>query len=607
MKKIIGFTLGLLLVLPLAVMAQEATAQEETKYTNESVARLSHLSGEVFIQRASDIGFEECVLNTPITEGDRLGTAEGRAEVYFGRANYIRLDNETKIDLLNLPKKGSDVVRFRIWSGSVYLDVANLAREKSIEIHTADASFYVLDEGIYRLDVKENTDSEILVFRGLVEAAGEDGSILIKAGQRLEVAEGRIADRPSQFLVAANDTFDRWNDARNTDVSKRASTKYLPTEMEDFEYELGQYGDWVNLAPYGNVWVPNGMSQDWRPYSNGRWTWLPMTGWTWLPYEPWGWATFHYGRWHWGVGYGWYWIPTSFWGPAWVDWWWDGDYFAWAPLSYYGYPGVLLNGNYYGRHYGDYYPHDSRALMVVRKDQLRARNLSEVALSGDSLKSLNRMSLGSQRLTVRPAGSRTLVEPIEGKKVLLRKVDKPIDLKGGSGAETGASRGIRRESLSPRRGDGASATSGSKGSGETKAAPSQAPKARKIRKSTDGDSYSSSYSGSAGSGSASVQGSTVRSGIRATKRYSTRSYAREGDNPWRNPSIGRSLRRFSGSSGSSYSGSSSSSGSGTSARTGSSSKGSSGSKGSGVRSSGSGSHGGSRSGSGGSSSGVRKK
>ena len=239
----------------------------ETLYTNDSVARLSHLTGNVFIQRASDIGFEECVVNTPVTEGDRLGTTDGRAEVHFGRGNYVRLDNETKLDFLNLPKKGDDTVRIRIWSGSVYLEVSNLLREKGIEIHTADTSFYVLDEGLYRIDVKENTDTEVLVFRGLIEAAGEEGSVLVKAGQRVEAAEGRFPSRPSQFVAAATDGFDRWNDSRNVEVSKRLPKRYLPNDLEDFEYELGQYGDWMYLSPYGNVWVPRGIDEGWRPYT----------------------------------------------------------------------------------------------------------------------------------------------------------------------------------------------------------------------------------------------------------------------------------------------------------------------------------------------------
>jgi len=127
------------------LMPQE---QQETAYTNDSVARLSNITGNAFIQMASDIGYEECVVNTPVTEGDRLGTTDGRVEVRFGHGNYVRLDNETKIDFLNLPKKGDDTVRIRVWSGSVYLDVSTLAREKGIEVHTADTSFYVLDEGL---------------------------------------------------------------------------------------------------------------------------------------------------------------------------------------------------------------------------------------------------------------------------------------------------------------------------------------------------------------------------------------------------------------------------------------------------------------------------
>ncbi|RPI98679.1 MAG: hypothetical protein EHM31_11480, partial [Candidatus Aminicenantes bacterium] len=32
---------------------------KDAKYTNESIARLSFVEGKVFVQRASDLGFEE--------------------------------------------------------------------------------------------------------------------------------------------------------------------------------------------------------------------------------------------------------------------------------------------------------------------------------------------------------------------------------------------------------------------------------------------------------------------------------------------------------------------------------------------------------------------
>ena len=59
-------------------------------------------------RRASDLGYEEGALNMPISEGDRIGTTDGRVEIHLGRKNYIRLDNDTKVDILNLPKKDDD-------------------------------------------------------------------------------------------------------------------------------------------------------------------------------------------------------------------------------------------------------------------------------------------------------------------------------------------------------------------------------------------------------------------------------------------------------------------------------------------------------------------
>ncbi|MBC7364347.1 MAG: FecR domain-containing protein [Candidatus Aminicenantes bacterium] len=411
------------LVLFSFVLKAQESEPDERLYNNYSVARLSFLEGKAFVQRASDVGFEEAVINDPITEGDRISTIDGRLEIQFGRRNYLRLDSETKIDVLNLPTKNSELTRFRLWSGHAYLTVNNLDREKSIEVHTPDSSFYILEKGIYRFDVDENRGTEILVFRGLAEASGEQDSYLVKGEQRLEIAEGRFAGRPVSFRAVAEDSFDRWNESRNRETSKFYARRYLPSELEEFEAELSAYGDWVYVPPYGFVWVPRNVDDDWRPYYYGRWTWIPLTGWTWVPYEPWGWVAFHYGRWHWAVGIGWYWIPTSIWGPAWVSWWWDVDYFAWAPLSWYGHPVVIINNVFYDRYTG-IYPVHSRALVVVRKDQLRAPDIRRVALKPDVLKSVrleNKITLSSTRLPFRPEGNRITVEKLDAKKVILRQ------------------------------------------------------------------------------------------------------------------------------------------------------------------------------------------
>ncbi|HOW86456.1 MAG TPA: FecR domain-containing protein [Candidatus Aminicenantes bacterium] len=547
MKKALIIAASILLAAA-AATAQETQTQAPTpqntqeikdaKYTNDSIARLSFIEGKAFVQRASDLGYEEAALNMPISEGDRIGTSDGRVEIHFGKGNYLRLDSDTKVDVLNLPKKDDDIARLRVWSGHVFLVVGTLKKEKGIELHTADSSFYVLDRGIYRVDVRENRDTEILVYKGLIEAAGEDGSTLLKASQRLEIAEGRLASKPSSFIAVADDDFDKFNESRTSITGRELAKGRLPEDLSDYEGELDENGRWTYLAPYGDVWMPNDVGDDWRPYYNGRWTWLPLSGWTWWPYDSWGWATFHYGRWHWAVDLGWYWIPMSLWGPAWVDWWWDDMYFGWAPLSYWGYPGVIMGGAYYGHYYGPYYPYDSRALTVVRRDHLKDPHIAANALRGDSLKGLNRISLTHQNLGLRPAGSKISVEPINGNRVMLRndrstglERDARVGSRSGAGgkAAAGSPRAIRKPDEPSKGQSGTKDASGkastvkspAKGKGERSSGSTRSSGSggRNIRKKDGGSSSASAALSSGGYRSdPSIAGSSqaVTSGQRRT-------------------------------------------------------------------------------------------
>ncbi len=410
---------------------------EEVNYTNYSFARLSYLTGNTYIQRAADLGYEEGMVNMPISEGDRLGTTEGRAEIYLNKGNYVRLDHNTKIDFIKLPDKVNELTQIQIWSGNVYFSFRFLEKEKNVEIHTPDVSVYLLEEGLYRIDVRENGETEILVFHGLIEAAGETGSVLIKDEQRMEAINGHFTSHPTRFYAVAEDSFDRWSEHRDSQVRKLLARRYLPEELEDFEYELAAYGNWAYVSPYGYVWVPGGVDRYWRPYYHGRWIWLPLSGWTWLPYEPWGWATFHYGRWHWSVGLGWYWIPTRIWGPAWVSWYWGYDYFGWAPLSYYGYPGVIINNVFYSRYSEPYYPYNSRVLTVIHRNQLKARNVSKVALSQESIKSLGKIKLSKKPISIKPGPGKITLEKIKGNKLLPRKNESLSELKLHKGQSPG--------------------------------------------------------------------------------------------------------------------------------------------------------------------------
>jgi len=111
----------------------------------------------------------------------------------------------------------------------------------------------------------------------------------------------------------------------------------LPRQAEasvTFSYfydSLSPYGDWVDVDTYGYCWQPRGVDADWRPYTDGYWSYTDA-GWTWVSYEDFGSITYHYGRWVRLEDIGWVWKPDYQWGPAWVSWRQSDDYIGWAPL-----------------------------------------------------------------------------------------------------------------------------------------------------------------------------------------------------------------------------------------------------------------------------------
>jgi hypothetical protein len=113
-----------------------------------------------------------------------------------------------------------------------------------------------------------------------------------------------------------------------------ALTPAMAQSSEDFTAALDAYGHWARHASYGEVWVPDGVPPDWRPYEYGHWVYTDDWGWYWVSDDQeadWGWVVYHYGRWVHDRA-SWFWVPGDEWAPAWVDWRYGGDNVGWAPL-----------------------------------------------------------------------------------------------------------------------------------------------------------------------------------------------------------------------------------------------------------------------------------
>jgi ferric-dicitrate binding protein FerR (iron transport regulator) len=291
-----------------------------------TVGRVSFIQGNVSIQRGDSGDWIAATMNTPLEAGDRISTGDGsRAEVQLDYANIIRLDQNSTVKITNLTR---GQIQVQVGEGlASYSVLPN--NQADVEIDTPNSAVHPLRQGEYRIDIVNDSQTNITVRNGQAEVAEPQGSTRVEAGQLITI---QGTDQP-QYQVANSpgpDDFDRWNDSRDQAIESAQSWQHTDRYYTGSQ-DLDHYGHWENVPDYGQVWVPD-QGSGWAPYQAGTWQWEPYYGWTWVSYEPWGWAPYHYGRWFvYGGNWAWWPGPIGVYGGF-------GYYPVWAPayVSFFG-------------------------------------------------------------------------------------------------------------------------------------------------------------------------------------------------------------------------------------------------------------------------------
>jgi uncharacterized protein DUF6600/FecR-like protein len=304
-----------------------------------------------------DVAEEAGTVNSPLFPGDSLRTdRDQRAELQLANGVLVRVNVDSDLALQSLPSSGAsyqDNAVLRLSSGTVQILAERLGKDE-FRIDTPSASVYLLGAGEFRIDVDGRGQTSVTSIRGVAEAVGEGGSVLVRGGMRTFIDAGAIPDEPSARSSYASDPFDHWCSTREGayEVEARAGgDEYLedvPDEVQPYYDELSANGEWRDVPGYGPAWSPSQVDPGWRPYVDGYWSYGPG-GYFWVSNEPWGWAPYHYGRWQFVSSYGWCWFPGSVFAGAWVSWSWGPLYVGWAPLDFWGRPcfyGALSFGFY---------------------------------------------------------------------------------------------------------------------------------------------------------------------------------------------------------------------------------------------------------------------
>lgn len=322
------------------------------------VARISLIEGEVSYQRASDSrnDWYDASLNMPLDESDQLYSGpNGRVEIQLSGRNIVRIDRDTN---LRFTQFNTSTIQMALPVGTATFRIDSLdrrqfhildARDQNqndpvyFEVDTPTVAIVFLNEGIYRVNVRDDGTTEVIVREGKAEVYNQEiGTVTVKKGRRM-IVEGR--DNYYQIVrLDDKDGWDRWNDGRDDELFARLdeyrSTRYIPAALPGV-YDLDLYGDWVQSPDYGWIWSPRAVPVGWAPYRQGYWRWYSAYGWTWVSYEVWGWVPYHYGRWAFWRSR-WYWVPTASYGVG-IGYGWN-----WSPhlVTFFGWGGGRYNRGY---------------------------------------------------------------------------------------------------------------------------------------------------------------------------------------------------------------------------------------------------------------------
>jgi hypothetical protein len=307
--------------------------------------RISLIDGDVQIKTIDTGDWVPASINAPLMDGDILWVPDdGKAAVQFRDGSYVRLDENTSLEVLTLD---GNSYQFYLTTGRAYVNF-KASRGSFLQMDTPISSVRVYDPSIFRVDVGRDDLTRIHVIRGRVDAESDAGKMTVNYGNTLALGRNRYAEINP---LGQPDAWDRWNTEKDRRLESRASARYLPDELQPYSPDFDEHGKWVYVREYGNVWTPTVVvSAGWAPYRVGRWVWM-RGDYVWVSYEPWGWAPYHYGRWAFMPTIGWFWVPpirgAVYWGPGFVGWVYTPMYVSWVPLA----PGEIYYGHgYYGPH-----------------------------------------------------------------------------------------------------------------------------------------------------------------------------------------------------------------------------------------------------------------
>jgi hypothetical protein len=167
---------------------------------------IHHVEGQVFLS-------DKPVQPKPtdflhVLDGQRLRTAEGRAEIMLTPGSFLRLGAHSEVKMISA---GLASARFEVTEGSAVVDLLSIFEKDAITVVAEDSEVRFPKPGRYRLNAGD--PPALLVFRGkavVVTGGGERGL----KGKQTVALSGTGVTEVEKFDPQEKDPLDEWNQVR---------------------------------------------------------------------------------------------------------------------------------------------------------------------------------------------------------------------------------------------------------------------------------------------------------------------------------------------------------------------------------------------------------
>ena len=278
------------------------------------IVRLSEVKGEVQLDRKTGKGFEGAMANLPVTEGARLKTGNGVAEVEFEDNSTIRVAPDSLVEFprLELLPSGAKASGINVLQGMVYVSLVN-TKGNEFSVKFGQQTVNLPPDSHIRVQLTP-TEASLAVLHGDVQVEEPSGNTTVGKNK---TATFNLTT-PSDPVIAKS-VVDQPTDSWDKDAVQYHKSYANASSFGNSPYAYGindmnYYGSFINASGCGgSMWRPYFTSASWDPFGSGAWAYYPSAGYSWVSPYPWGWTPYHYGSWSFCQGVGWGWRPGGNW------------------------------------------------------------------------------------------------------------------------------------------------------------------------------------------------------------------------------------------------------------------------------------------------------